>query len=139
MTNTTTGDYEIGFGKPPKATQYKKGQSGNPGGRKPGSRSHSEIINKAMNEKVTVTVKGRQRTMTMMELAFTQQSKKAAEGDRHAMKLMMELLYQANDRDAASQVGSPMSAEERKAGDQAILAILRDQAKTLTTETDHDG
>ncbi|MBL4544643.1 MAG: hypothetical protein JKP95_01895 [Oceanicaulis sp.] len=26
-------EYEVGYGKPPKATQFKKGQSGNPRGR----------------------------------------------------------------------------------------------------------
>ena len=27
-------DYEVGYGRPPKATQFKKGQSGNRGGRR---------------------------------------------------------------------------------------------------------
>jgi hypothetical protein len=27
------GDYEVGYGKPPKHTRFRKGQSGNPGGR----------------------------------------------------------------------------------------------------------
>jgi hypothetical protein len=30
---STKPDYEVGRGKPPKGTQFKKGQSGNPGGR----------------------------------------------------------------------------------------------------------
>jgi hypothetical protein len=131
---TTTSDYEVGYGKPPKASQYKKGKSGNELGRKKGSRNHSEILAKAMNEKVSVTMKGRQRTMTMMELAFSQQVKKAAEGDRHSLKLMMGLLNEQTDRDEARQAGSPLDTEERKAGDQLILAALRDQAKTLLPE-----
>jgi hypothetical protein len=28
-------EYEVGYGKPPKGTQFKKGQSGNPKGRRP--------------------------------------------------------------------------------------------------------
>lgn len=31
---TPGGDYKVGFGKPPEEHQYKKGQSGNPDGRK---------------------------------------------------------------------------------------------------------
>ncbi len=30
------GSYEVGYGKPPKQTQFKKGQSGNPLGKKEG-------------------------------------------------------------------------------------------------------
>ena len=28
-----SGDYRVGYGKPPLETRFKKGQSGNPGGR----------------------------------------------------------------------------------------------------------
>lgn len=136
---TASRDYEVGYGKPPKASQFKKGQSGNPAGRKKGSRSHSEILAKAMNKKVTVMVNGRNRTMSMIEVAFTQQMKKAAEGDRHAVKLMMGLLNEANDRDEARQAGSPLDAAERQAGDLMILAALREQAKTLLPEGGHDA
>jgi hypothetical protein len=30
---TPGGDYEVGYGKPPQRTRFRKGQSGNPGGR----------------------------------------------------------------------------------------------------------
>jgi hypothetical protein len=33
MTHNTRDDYEVGYKKPPKATQFKKGASGNPKGR----------------------------------------------------------------------------------------------------------
>jgi Family of unknown function (DUF5681) len=31
--NNETQDYEVGYGKPPKTSQFKKGESGNPSGR----------------------------------------------------------------------------------------------------------
>lgn len=33
--------YEVGYGKPPKSTRFKKGQSGNPGGRPRGASSRN--------------------------------------------------------------------------------------------------
>ena len=43
-------DYEVGFGKPPKATQFKGGQSGNPKGRPKESVSFALKLEKAMSE-----------------------------------------------------------------------------------------
>ena len=34
--NEASGDYEVGYGRPPSHTRFPKGQSGNPGGRPPG-------------------------------------------------------------------------------------------------------
>jgi hypothetical protein len=36
MSTGTKGDYEVGYGKPPRGAGFKKGQSGNPRGRPPG-------------------------------------------------------------------------------------------------------
>ena len=45
-------DYEVGYGKPPKHTQFKPGQSGNSKGRTPGSLSAAEEARRLLDEKV---------------------------------------------------------------------------------------
>jgi hypothetical protein len=40
-----TGDYEVGYRKPPVHTRFKKGQSGNPRGRKKSSKNIRKIVN----------------------------------------------------------------------------------------------
>lgn len=47
--------YEVGYGKPPAQTQFRKGQSGNPGGRPKGSRNRANSI-PALNEERMKTV-----------------------------------------------------------------------------------
>jgi hypothetical protein len=83
--------YEVGFGKPPKHTQFRKGHSGNPKGRPKGSQNVSALIRKMFHEKVTVKSNGRTRSMTKLEAAFVQLINKAANGDLKALKEVIRL------------------------------------------------
>jgi hypothetical protein len=52
-------DYEIGRGRPPKATQWKKGKSANPGGRSsPRSFSTLDMIDRLLLTSVKITRDG---------------------------------------------------------------------------------
>ena len=61
MPTGTRGDYEVGYGKPPRNAGFKKGQSGNPRGRPPGSENLTTLLNEALNEPVTITENGQRR------------------------------------------------------------------------------
>jgi hypothetical protein len=63
-------DYEIGRGKPPVHTRFKKGQSGNPRGPRP--KNLPALLIEALNEKVTVTIDGERREITKREAVATQ-------------------------------------------------------------------
>lgn len=60
-------DYDIGYKKPPKQHQFKKGQSGNPKGRKASERNTMSILNQELNETVTITEGGRSQTLSKRE------------------------------------------------------------------------
>jgi hypothetical protein len=47
-------DDKVGYGKPPKHTRFKKGQSGNPRGRPPKSRNFDALIKQELDRKVAV-------------------------------------------------------------------------------------
>lgn len=54
-------DDKVGPGKPPRRTQFKKGQSGNPGGRPKGSRNLDKLIMEAAERRIPVNIDGKLR------------------------------------------------------------------------------
>jgi Family of unknown function (DUF5681) len=61
MPRDNEGDYEVGYGRPPRHTRFVKGQSGNPRGRPPGAKNLSSLLGEALNETVIVTENGGRR------------------------------------------------------------------------------
>ena len=53
MPSDNKSDYAVGYGKPPRQTRFRKGQSGNPRGRSPGAKNLKTLLNDALNEPVT--------------------------------------------------------------------------------------
>jgi hypothetical protein len=58
-TSENKRDYEVGRGKPPVHSRFKKGQSGNPSGPRP--KNLAALLVEALNEKVVVTIDGERR------------------------------------------------------------------------------
>ena len=133
-----SGDYAVGYGRPPIATQFQKGQSGNPSGRPKGSKGISDVIAAALCERVTVTMNGKRHKITKWEAACAQMANQAASGNVKAAKLMIELLHQSEARDDARANGSGVSADDRKANDQLMLIALRETMHGLQPEADDD-
>ena len=82
-------DYKVGYGKPPKATQFKKGQSGNPSGKKKPA-SLEDILKRVLAKQVTVTVDGNKQTLPMLEVIVQALVRKAATGDLAAIKTVVQ-------------------------------------------------
>jgi hypothetical protein len=84
-------DYEVGFGRPPKQTKFRKGSSGNPQGRPKGSRNLATVVARALEAQVTVTENGRCRTVTALDAAISTLVSKAVDGDLGALRQLIGL------------------------------------------------
>src|SRR5512140_3220281 len=67
-----TGDYPIGYGKPPAQTRFKKGKSGHPTGRPKGTPNFATALKRALGEQVVVNEGGQRRTVSKLEATVAQ-------------------------------------------------------------------
>jgi hypothetical protein len=81
--------YKVGKGRPPAATRWKPGQSGNPRGRPRGSKNLETILSEALNEKIRVQEKGRSRSMTAREVIGKRIVHAAMKGDLKSINLLL--------------------------------------------------
>jgi hypothetical protein len=91
--SSNKNDYKVGYKKPPKATQFKKGQSGNPAGSKKAERIDDlRIVTEAiLDEPVVVREGGRVRRMTRLEAIIHAHGVNALKGKSKAIRTLLRL------------------------------------------------
>ena len=92
----SASDYQVGPGRPPLHTRFKKGESGNPSGRR--AKSLPALLAAALNETVSVTIDGRRRTITKREAIVTQMVDKSASADLRATKMLIDMMKGVEQR-----------------------------------------
>ena len=105
-------NYKVGRGKPPKQYSYKKGTSGNPGGRPKGRPNLSSTIEATLNEKVVIKEKGKKRTVTKLEATIRRLIENAISGDVQALRTLAAFMP-AQDS-AAPQSVADLAEQDRK-------------------------
>lgn len=75
------GDYQVGHGRPPKATRWQKGQSGNPKGRPKTRKAGAVDISNFLNEPIEARIHGKTRKMHPFEGMVWQMAQKALQGN----------------------------------------------------------
>lgn len=111
-----TDDYEVGYGKPPVSTRFQRGESGNPKGRKKGSRNLKTDLIEELAECVTLTEGGRTIRLSRQRAMVKALIVKGIKGNERAIARAFDLLLRLTGSDEQSDIATPLSTE-----DQAIL------------------
>jgi hypothetical protein len=99
---------EVGYGKPPVASRFAPGKSGNPKGRPKGCLNLATTVANTLRETVVINENGRRREITKLEAAIKQLVNKAASGDIRALRQLVDLTVlseqRANDQSPADEL-----------------------------------
>jgi hypothetical protein len=128
MSDRNTGDYEIGYGKPPQYFKWKKGFCPNPKGRPKGSKNLKTDLREVLAETVQVKEGNKTKKLSKQRLVIVQLVNRAIKGSDAAAAKLLELHIKAfGIGDEAGDAERPLTAEERE-----ILAFV--EARFLKAE-----
>ena len=114
---TTSGPGSgAGYKRPPKATQFKPGQSGNPSGRRRGSRNlRTDLVEILSGEVAAVSEDGQKRTLSRQEVLLLSLFDKAKQGNVGASMALLNMAAKF------VETAETPAANELSVNDQKIL------------------
>jgi Family of unknown function (DUF5681) len=112
---------DIGFKKPPKAHSWKKGESGNPKGRKKGSRNKKTIIIRLMEGRLGRKIPDPKK-LTAQEALLWKAIQKGLAGDARAMAFAFK---RYDDATASGWAGPVITTEEDRQVYDALRTKIR--------------
>ena len=116
-------NYQIGYGKPPRHSRFKKGEpSANPRGRP--RKNMTALLVEGLNKKVTVTENGRRRKVTLREAITSQLINQSASADLRATKMLLDLIKDAERQTAAAAAAAPEPAPPFTKADEEVVEQL---------------
>src|SRR5260370_32722440 len=125
---------EVGYRKPPEATRFKPGKSGNPKGRPKGSANLATDLSAELGEQITVREGGRRRRISKQRALFKSLMQKALKGDVRATTAVLGLY--------ARVISEPPQEEGSAIEDDELLIIRRFGPRLLKSlgkkETGHE-
>ena len=120
---SSSGDYTVGYKKPPVASRFPPGMSGYPQGRKKGSKNLKTLIKAAMTSKILIQEGQRSRRVSKIEAVVMRQLQSALKGNERAamaaikMAMLVGLL---DDSDKTAGEAAALSAAEEQIIEQLI-------------------
>jgi len=125
--------YKVGYKKPPKHSQFRKGASGNRKGRPKGKRNMATVLTEILEEEIVIKEAGVRKRVTKLEAALKQMANKAALGDLLAARQLIALVRSAEER-AVEPPRKQLSEDDLK----IMRRVLQRQGSCLKGETGDD-
>lgn len=93
----SNANYEVGYKKPPRDTQFRKGQSGNPKGRPKGTRNFKTDVQAILKKPIRLNKNGRTESVSTQEGMLLRMIDSALKGDARALSQALALAATHNN------------------------------------------
>jgi hypothetical protein len=110
---------EVGYGRPPKRSQFQPGQSGNPRGRAKGARNLATNVRTVLGRRIPVVEHGQRKSVSAAEAILHRYLELALKGDVKAGAFLLTLLERFQPAEAEDTAADALSEQ-----DQEIVANL---------------
>lgn len=125
-----TGEYAIGYAKPPHHTRFRPGQSGNPRGRPRGTRNLKTDLIEELGERILVREGDRARRVSKQRAVVKTLMARTLKGDARAANLLLSMMLRLLDTgEAANDPDLPLKDDEME-----ILATFEQRLRRLPAE-----
>lgn len=136
-------DDDVGYGKPPKRTQWKKGQSGNPRGRPMGARGLKSDLHEELSAKRSLPLKNKDGETkiisgTSQQLMLRSLATRARQGHVAAARVLIDLILQVFGPEDRNAERAQLSPHDQALLDQLLAQDERD-AESPSAESGGDG
>lgn len=106
-------DHDVGYGKPPRAHQFKPGTSGNPKGRPKGAKSEATILQDLLQQKIGLNERGKTRKISLHEAILRRIAEDCLKGNTKSAAFLLNRYH-------AMASGEPMESGLSE-DDEAVL------------------
>lgn len=108
-------DNEIGYGKPPKNSQFKPGESGNKKGRPKGSKNTFTLLNEILKQNIRIKENGVDLKISKKTAMLMQLVNKGVKGDTKAITALLPYVLMADAKEEdKNKILSAMSQDDKE-------------------------
>ena len=124
--------YGVGYGRPPEAGRFRKGVSGNPGGKLKGTKNRPRpesdrlraLIRREAYRPVKLRIDGAEVTLPLAQAAMRSLGTAAIKGETRALAIFLKLLHAGAAEDDAVMAELLEAAQEAEVPDQIEVRIV---------------
>ena len=124
MSDDNDDDDNGGYGRPPRKSQFKKGQSGNPKGRPKGAKNFATALSAELNGRIAISENGKRRKISRREVIAKQLVNRAVTGDHKALPILFN-----ETRAFETAPPAPAAASVVRQEDQAVMRGILDRLR----------
>lgn len=118
-------DYAVGYGKPPRQTRFKPGQSGNPRGRPKGTKNLKTDLMEELSEKIVVREGDHSQNVSKQRAVVKTLVARTLQGDARSATLLTSMMMRLTE----TGEGAPEVDDRLIEDEMSILEAFEDRAR----------